>query len=158
MLKQWRMTKANINSSLTPPELAVTPSIAARTLSAGLGESEAVWTTRLANWRRPGRKGPIQQQENPTGKPSYTFAEIHAYIERTLTERAASTPPHADRDTLRVTAVPELGAEVPFVRVIWNSGAAQGGINIRPATAKHLATELRQAAARAEQIQGERLL
>ena len=152
------MNTNNTHPTAAPPEPAAAPSLAAGMLSAGLGESEGVWTMRLANWRRPGRTSPLPWHETPAGKPGYDFADVQAYIDRIQAERAATTPPRADRDTLKVTAVPDVEADAPFVRVMWNAGTAQGAFNVSPAAAKQLAAKLIQAVARTEQIKAERVL
>ena len=148
---------SNTTQKMENDSLPIAPSLAARMLSSSLGESEGIWVTRLANWRRPGRTGPIAWNESEAGKPGYDFQAVRTFIDSKLAMRAALAPPRTD-DAVRVSAVADVECDKPFVRILWNAGPAQGGINVSTATAKELVQKLVRAIATAEQPAGGRVL
>ncbi len=142
------------SQSPTPSRSAgtpVTPALAARALAAALGEPESVWTVRLANWRRPGRTGPIPWHTSPAGAPVFDFADLQVFIDQTLAQRAATTPPVPGAvETVKATAVADVQDGTSHVRVFWNAGTAQGGFGLSIAAARHLAQKLTEAAEKAQ--------
>lgn len=144
--------KKNNTTVPLPDSFAAAPNLVATMLAAKLGESEVTWTIRLANWRRPGRASSIPWHETEAGKPVYDFADVQAYIDHTLTTRAATTPPAPGENLTKVAAVADVANQTPFVRVLWNAGTAQGALNISPTVARELATKLLRAAGQADQL------
>ncbi len=136
----------------------LSPGLAARMIAASLGEPEGTWGLRLTNWRRPERRSAVNWRENDAGRPVYDFADVQAYIDQTLAQRAAVTQPDTGTGKAKATATADIENNVPFVRVFWNAGTAQGGFSLSTGAAKDLAQKLNLAAARAVQIKGERLI
>ena len=147
------MTKTTENETVP-----LSPGLAARMIAASLGEPEGTWVLRLTNWRRPGRHSQIKWHENEAGKPTYGFTDVRAFIDENLSQRAATTKPDSGAGKAKATATADVENNVPFVRVFWNAGTAQGGFSLSTKAAQDLAQKLNQAVAQTDNIKLERLL
>jgi hypothetical protein len=140
-----RATKPDPSNSVE-----ITPAFAARALAAALGEPESTWGIRLANWRRPGRTSPIPWHTSETDAPVFELSDVQAFIDRTLSQRAATTAPTPGAvETVKATAVADVEDGQSHVRVFWNAGTAQGGFGLSAAAARQLAHKLVEAANKA---------
>lgn len=137
------MTTQNTVDKTDP---GISPNLAAQMCANALGESETVWALRLTNWRRPERRSPIKWRDNEVGRPVYDFDEVQAFIDTSLTQRMTATPPGAELGQAKASASADVEGNVPFVRVLWNAGTAQGAFSLSPKAARDLAAKLIQAA------------
>lgn len=138
--------------------LVLSPSLAARMISVSLGESEVTWGLRMTNWRRPERRSPIKWSENEFGRPTYDFADVQAFIDRTLGQRAAVTHAGTEQGKAKVTATADVEGNLPFVKVFWNAGTAQGTFSLSLDAAQALSDKLAHAATQGAAIAEERFL
>lgn len=141
-----------------PNHVGITSGLAARMLSAGLGESEVIWLKRLANWRRPGRKQPIGWIEREQGHPVYVAEEVQTYIDNELAQRPLVSTSQSTSTNATASATADASGSECFVRIVWNAGNAQGTFCISPESAMQLATKLGAAAQRAQALRNERLV
>lgn len=145
------------NNKKHPNHVGITSGLAARMLSASLGESEVIWLKRLANWRRPGRKQPIGWIEREQGHPVYVADEVQTYIDNELAQRPLTSVPQSTSNDATASATADASGSECFVRVVWNAGNAQGTFCMSPESAAQLAMKLGTAAQRALAIRNERL-
>jgi len=124
----------------------ISPVDAARMCSAALGEPESTWSMRLANGRRPERESPIPWERNEHDQAVYQFEHVQGFIDRELSKRAASIRAEPGKPAAKATAVADTDAGVPFVRLLWNAGVAQGAFGLTPEAARSLAEKLLAAA------------
>ena len=132
--------------------------LAARMLTAELGESDAIWLRRLHNWRRPQRRSAIPWHQTTDGGPAYYFDDVRAFIDMQLLTRAPLEQGGSTAIHTKASATPDVDANRAFVRVFWNAHAAQGCFNITPSVARTLAEALVKAADSAVAIAEDRLL
>lgn len=138
--------------------LPLAPSLAARMIAASLGESEVTWGLRLTNWRRPERRSPVKCSENEFGRPVYDFADVQAFIDHTLAQRAAVTHAGTELGKAKATATADVEGNKPFVKVFWNAGTAQGTFSLSLDEAQALSNKLASAVTRGKAIAEERFL
>jgi hypothetical protein len=129
----------------------VTPKLAAQYLAGHLGESAVLWQHRLANWRRPGRCGPLQAKLSEAGYPGYAVADLEIFV--TSQRATGAFTALSDGDRPRAGALADLGGSgEPHVRVMFAIGSvSQAVYAIDPESARHLASTLVRAADKVDQ-------
>lgn len=140
--------------------LVLSPSLAARMISVSLGESEVTWGLRLTNWRRPERRSPVKSSENEFGRPVYDFADVQAFIDHTLAQRAAVTSAGTEQGKAKATATAtaDVKGNLSFVRVFWSAGTAQGTFSLSLDAAQELSNKLTNAVTHGAEVAKERFL
>lgn len=125
-------------------QVELAPKLAAQYLAGQLGQSPELWAYRLANWRRPGRKSPIEHATTEAGNPVYRWESLEAFAATQQAQKSILAAP----DRPRAGAVPHLdGAEDPHVRVSFAIGAvSQSVFAIDTSAARKLAAMLNKAA------------
>lgn len=134
----------------------ISSGLAARALSARLGESMSIWQMRLANWRRPGRGGPLKPMaRSGTVTPSYDLSEVNEYIERMEALGKVVKTSMEGLDATKATAVSDTADGRTFVKLLWNTTLSQGAFSLSMEAALALADSLQAAAVRSQELKVE---
>jgi len=133
-------------------DLVFSPKLAAQYLAGHLGEAALLWNHRLANWRRPGRSGPIKARLTEAGYPVYAADELQAFVAQHRADGGFAALSEGDRP--RVGAVANLDGMEPHVRLAVAIGAvSQSVFAIEADAARGLARMLVNAAEAVEAVQ-----
>ena len=128
-------------------DLVITPKLASEYLASMLGNTPLLWLHRLANWRKPGRRAPLEAIKTEEGHPAYTWGAIDEFVAGQHASKVAISGLVVG-DQPRAVAIAHLdGTESPHVRVSFAIGAvSQSVFAIDPATARKLAAMLTKSA------------
>lgn len=111
-------------------------------LCAELGETPAVWTERLINWRRPARQGQAPFKHVQGTRPQYLDSEIRRYIVKMKLEKGAVQADPLDSVPNATAAVIRNKEARLLVQVNWNDANTSGTLILSAAAAEDLARSL----------------
>lgn len=132
----------------TPPATLSVPA-AVQLLSAELGETSEVWTSRLVSWRRPERQGqsPFHHIHIQGHRPVYLESDVRRYIARMKLEKGAIQSDPLDNLPNALAHVIRNQQARLIVQVSWNDVNTSGVLALSIAAAEDLAKSLNSAIA-----------
>lgn len=125
----------------TPPKTLTVPATV-HLLCAELGETPAVWTERLVNWRRPTRQGQAPFKHVQGTRPQYLDSEIHRYIAKMKLEKGAVQADPMDSVPNATATVIRNQESRLLVQINWNDVNTSGTLVLSAAAAEDLAQSL----------------